>query len=178
MTGLEPLLFGSALVGPTATGAALTGGSAGLFGAAGVFSAKTALGTLGTVASLGSSLFSGMADSRQAGAEIQANRLNSANERYQAAETERNLRREQYLRSGSQIAAGAAQGRGISGNVLDIMADTAYQSEMDILGLRASNKISQELYKSSSKSIKSSSRLSTGASILTGVTKLSKSGVT
>lgn len=132
--------------------------------------------TIGTIASIGSTLFSigsmftGMkvAD-QQASAEIAATRYNAAIETKQAAEQEQKLRREQYLRAGSQMAAAGGQGRGFDGNVLDIMADTAYQSELDILGIRTSNQLSQQLAQSKIKSIKSSAKTSKMGSILTGV---------
>lgn len=173
MTGLEPILLGSAAAGATATTAA-TAATAGLFGVGGSFSALTALGT---VSSLGSALFGMQAQIQQSAGEVSSTRFNAATEAIQSAQSESKLRREQYLRQGSQMAAAAGQGRGVSGNVLDIIADTAYQNELDILGLRQSNEMSQRLSQSKISATKQSSRLQTGSSILTGVSKLTTGGV-
>ena len=84
----------------------------------------------------------------QTNAEIASEKYNQNIERVNAANEERQLRREQYLRAGKQIAAAGAQGRGISGNVLDIMADTAYQTELAITGIRDNRQLSAGLSES------------------------------
>lgn len=159
MTGLEPILIS----------AGVSAGTAGTI--------ASVAGTLGTIASVGSTLFGVSASNKESAGEIESTRYNAATERITAAQQESKLRREQYLRGGSQLASGAAQGRGISGNILDIMADTAYQNELDILGLRTSTQMSQQLSQSKIKNIKSSRRLTTASGILTGVTKLATGGV-
>ena len=179
MTGLEVALLGS-----TFAGASAGIGTVGALGVGGAFaplagSIASSFGTLSglaSVASIGSSLFGMAGQNQQAGAEQSSTRYNAAIEATTAAETQQKLRREQYLRAGSQMAAGGSQGRGISGNVLDIMADTAYQSEMDILGSRVTSQMSQQLAKTNVSANKKSNRLQTGASILTGASKLVTGG--
>lgn len=119
--GLESLLLGSALVGPTASGAALAGGSAGLFGTAGAFSLGTTLSTLGAAATgLGtlSSITGGMAGSSAAGyqaelaaqqAEAQAieeTRLANKEAKVMQEDAENLARRQRvaYLASGVDLA--------------------------------------------------------------------------
>jgi len=145
--------------------------------------AATSAISLGSIiSSLGSafSLVQGFAESRavqqQGAAEMSSERYNMATQRLQSAQEEEKMRREQYLRSGKQMAASGGQGRGQGGNILDIMSDTAYQSELDILGLRTASEMNQGMSSSKIKNIKNSTSLSSASSILTGVTKLA-SGV-
>lgn len=180
MTGIETALVGSALASSTAGASAV-----GLLGAGGVFAPMagsmaglfSGLGTLGTIASLGSSFLGSQASSAESAAEQTSAKYNAAVERINTAESIRAKTRDQYLRAGAQKAAGGAQGRGGGGNVLDIMADTAYQNELDILGMRQSQMMSQKLTDTKVKSMKKSNKISQGASILSGVAKLSSSGV-
>lgn len=65
------LAVGSAFLGPTASGAAMAGGTAGLFGSAGAFSLGTTLSTLSTAASLFSGV-GGFFGSRAEGADTAA----------------------------------------------------------------------------------------------------------
>lgn len=162
MVALTPMLLGSAA---TAGGAAAT---AGLFGSAGSFSL---LSTLGTLSSVGSMFFQNSADTSASRAEQLSIRTNADIDAANAAKEKSRLLRESYLRRGSQIAASASLG-GSGVSAIDVMADTATQEELAILGLKQSSEINQSLASSRSKSISTSSRLNSYAGILSGANKL------
>jgi hypothetical protein len=136
---------------------------------------STIVSGIGTAMSLMSSFTQNAAQQQGYAAEIESTKYNSAVERLSSAQQESAARREQYLRAGAQKAAGGAQGRGQGGNILDIMADTAYQSELDILGLRTGTELNSQLAKSRVSGIKKTAKLSTASNLLTGVSTLAGS---
>jgi hypothetical protein len=151
-----------------------------LLGSLGVSTATAAtIGTvvsgLGTALSIGSAISGSRAQQAQFGADIAATKYNSAIDTIQSSDQQRKMSRDQYLRAGSQMAAGGAQGRGQGGNLLDIMADTAYQSELDILGLRTANKMQQDLATSKVSSLKKSASTARMGSLLTTVSSIAGS---
>jgi hypothetical protein len=151
-----------------------------LLGSLGVSAASAAtigsiVSGLGTALSIGSSFAQSRAQQNQFAADIETTKYNSYIDTIQSSDQQRKLTREQYLRAGSQMAAGGAQGRGQGGNLLDIMADTAYQSELDILGLRTANKMQQDLAASRVSSIKKSASTAKMGSLLTTVSGIASS---
>lgn len=177
MTGIETALLGASL------GSATAGASAvGLLGAGGVFapmagtlfSGFSTLGTLSTIASLGSSFLGTQAQSAESEAAIVSAKTNAAIERTNSAEEESAARRASNLRAGRDLTNAAAMGTGPTGSVLDILADNTAQDEFNIIGIRRNAAITQDIAKSKVSSIKASSRLSQGASILSGATSTFK----
>lgn len=149
MTGFEPFLI-SLGVGAETAGVITTVGSV----ASALVSVGSAVSSMN--AQQQSNKYELQALVNQTNADIASEKYNQNIERVNAANEERQLRREQYLRAGKQMAAGGAQGRGISGNVLDIMADTAYQTEVAITGIRDSRQLSSGLSESKTASLRSS----------------------
>lgn len=141
MTGIEPILVYAGMSASTA--AAISS----------VVSVGTALFGLSSAVSgmqnnRASSNYEIQALQQQTQGEITAARYNSATEKLALAQKEQAARREQLLRAGNQVAQSGAQGRGTGGNALDIMADSAYQTELDILGGKQALALSESLYQS------------------------------
>ncbi len=154
MTGLEPLLI-----------------SAGM-GAATASTVATVASVGAGVASVGSTI-AGMGAARgQAKGEIAQSNYNEATARRDTALAIQRERRDQTIRAGRQFAQGAAQGAGTSGNLLDIMADTAYQSELSVLGMRDSLMVTQAGESSKRSNINSSYKKQVYGSLLSGAANL------
>ena len=172
MTGIETALLGASL------GSAVGGGAAsavGLLGAAGTFAPMAgslaaglgSIGTLGTIASLGSTFLGMQGQKQQQKAEAVSNRTNAAIEATNSANQEIATRRDQYLRTGANVAAAGAGG-GQTGSALDILADNAAQDELNIIGIRKNATITQDVYKSKASSAKQAGKMNTYAGILSG----------
>lgn len=112
----------------------------------------------------------------QAKAEQEQSKYNEAVARRETALAIQKEHRDQYLRAGRQLSQGAAQGAGTSGSLLDIMADTAYQSELSILGMRESLMLTQTAEASRRSNIKKSSTSATYGSLLSGASDIAKTG--
>lgn len=166
MTGIEPMLLGTAASGVAGTAAA-TAATAGLFGVGGSFALGTTLGTLGTVASLGSTFLGLQAQNQSAQAAEISNRTNLAIDESNSYNQEVSARREQYLRTGANIAAAGAGGT-TTGSTLDVLADNAAQDELNIIGIRKNLSLTQDVASARSSSAKKANKLNSYAGILSG----------
>ena len=129
------------------------------------------------VATVGSTVIGIGAQKAQAKGEIEQSKYEEASARRTTALEIQKEAREQSLRSGRQLSQAAGQGAGLSGNILDIMADTAYQSELSILGARENLMLTQTSEAARRNNIKTSSKLAQTGSILSGVTSLAQTGM-
>lgn len=153
-------LFGAAALGPTISGAAVAGGTAGLFGTAGAFSLGTTLSTLGTalgaagaLSSIGSSGQESAAREAQLEADAQADEFNARIARENAAlvgkQTAAQLEqadRDRRLRVGANIASGGASGIGQS---FDILQSSAAQEELNLLNIQSEGLLKQRSFQQS-----------------------------
>jgi len=127
----------------------------------------TSISTLASVASLGSTFIGMQGQKQQQKAEAVSNRTNAAIEATNSANQEIATRRDQYLRTGANVAAAGAGG-GQTGSALDILADNAAQDELNIIGIRKNAAITQDVYKSKASSAKQAGKMNTYAGILSG----------
>jgi len=105
------------------------------------------------------------------------------------AQEELNLRRQTAKLKGSQIAAIGASGGDLSGSAIDLLTDTAHQSELDAANIRynsqrerwgyevqASNHRGQaNAYRAAASNAKKAGTMGAVGSLLTGATSLSNS---
>lgn len=132
-------------------------------------STAAAVSSAAGVLSIGSTLLSVVGGIQQGKAQEQSVKYNAAINRANSFRKEQQLHREQTLRAGRQIASAAASGRGTTGSVLDIMSDTAYQSELDVQSLRVTRGLDEQLKRTTLNNLRTSTYLSTGATLLGGV---------
>lgn len=129
------------------------------------------------VATVGSTVSSMGAQRAQAKGEIAKSQYDEANARRETALNIQKETREQNLRAGRQLSQAAGQGAGLSGNILDIMADTAYQSELSVLGMRDNMMLAQTAGASERSNIKSSAKSAQMGSLLSGAAQLGSIGM-
>ena len=92
----------------------------------------SALSVVGTVISAISAIRQGEASQTAANYNAQINQQNAALATQQASDEARQQQRETYLRLGAiRAAQGHSGGTGDTGSVLDVLADTAAQGELD-----------------------------------------------
>lgn len=150
-----------------ATTAVATAMGASAATAASISTAVTAVSTVASIASLGSTFLGMQGQKQQAKAQEVSTRTNAAIDATNSANQEIATRRDQYLRTGSNIASAGASG-GQTGSALDILADNATQDELNIIGIRKNAAITQDLAKSQMSSAKASNKLNSYAGILSG----------
>lgn len=128
------------------------------------------------IASVGSSVIKTVQGINQINAETKAVKqeslYNEAAARRETAQAIAAEHREQTLRAGRQFTQGAAQGAGTSGNLLDIMSDTAYQSELSILGMRDSLMMARQNEQSRRANASSSARTGRAFTLLSGASSM------
>jgi len=158
MTGLEPVLFGSAAAGSTAA-------TAGLFGAGGSFAIGQTLTTVGAL--------TGAMGAIQAGrAEVAANTYNAAQDRMEAATEEARRRREGARALGAIRAGISKSGVTTEGTPLMVLAESAGEAEIDALNARWQGEASARQYEMRAKSARKAIPFAVGSSLLTGAGKL------
>lgn len=105
------------------------------------------------------------------------------------AQEELNLRRQTEKLKGSQIASIGASGGDLSGSAIDLLTDTAYQSELDAANIRynsqrerwgyevqASNHRSQaNIYRASAANAKKAGTIGALGTVFTGASKVAES---
>jgi hypothetical protein len=134
MTGLEPLLLGSAAAGGTAA-------TAGLFGAGGAFTLGSTLSTLGTAFSALSSITQANSASSAANFNARVAQRNAVIERQNAAADASKADRLARIRAGTNRATAGASGGGIAGSALDLLEDNALEEALSIATIRQQGEI-------------------------------------
>lgn len=188
MTGIETALLastaasaGTATMGSALTSIGISSAAAAVGSAASFASFLPSIGTLASIASLGSTFLGMQGQQQQAQAQVLTDRSQEISDRTNAAIEDANssnqviaARRDQYLRTGANIAAAGASG-GLTGSALDILADNATQDELNIIGIRNNQQVVQEaassraaINKQKSAITKQSNKLSTYSGILSG----------
>jgi hypothetical protein len=158
MTGLEPVLLGSAATGSAAA-------TAGLFGAGGAFAIGQTLTTIGALAGAAGAMQSGRA-------EAQANTYNAAQSRMEAAAEEARRRREGSRAIGAIRAGISKSGVTTEGTPMMVLAESAAEAELDALNARWQGEASSRLYEMRASSARKAIPYAVGASLLTGAGKL------
>lgn len=184
MTGIETAILaaGASSAGAATMGSALTSiGISSAAAAVGSASILPSLGTLATIASLGSTFLGMQGQQQQQQAQVLTDRSQEITDRTNAAIEDANssnqiiaTRRDQYLRTGANIAAAGSSG-GLNGSALDILADNATQDELNIIGIRNNQQVIQDaassrasINKQKSSITKQSNKLTTYSGILSG----------
>ena len=158
MTGLEPVLFGSAAAGSTAA-------TAGLFGAGGTFALGQTLTTVGALTGAMGAIQSGRA-------QVAANNYNAAQDRMEAAVEESRRRREGKRALGAIRAGISKSGVTTEGTPLMVLAESAADAEIDALNARWQGEASARQYEMRASAARKAIPYAVGASLLTGAGKL------
>ena len=152
MTGMEPILFGSAAAGSTAA-------TAGLFGAGGSFAIGQTLTTMGALAGIGGAV-------AQSKAGQQAALYNSAQAKMEADVEETRRRREGIAALGRIRAGIAKSGVTTEGTPLMVLAESAAQIELDAQNARWGGEVQSKFYQQQARAARSALPYAVGASLL------------
>lgn len=155
MTGLEPLLLGSAAAGSTAA-------TAGLFGMGGSFA-------LGQTLMTGGTLLSAMGSSQQADATSDAADYNAALAREEGKAEAARIRKESDQRIGAMRAGISKSGVTSAGSPMLALAESAAMGELDAMNAMWAGENEANLYSQKSSSAQSSKKYTTATSLLSGV---------
>lgn len=166
MTGLEPVLLGSAATAATATTAA-TAATTGLFGAGGTFALGQTLTTVGALAGIGGAVAS-------AKGEQQAALYNSAQARLEAAAEENRRRREGKTELGRIRAAISKSGVTAEGSALLALAESAAQVELDAQNARWGGQVQSGYYQTQAAAATRALPFTVGSSLLTAGSQIGR----
>lgn len=152
MTGLEPVLLGSAATGSAAA-------TAGLFGAGGTFAIGQTLTTVGALAGIGGAI-------AQSRGEQQAAQYNSAQAKLEAAAEESRRRREGSRELGRIRAAISKSGVTAEGSPLLALVESAAEVELDAQNARWGGEVQSGYYQTQAAAARRALPYTVGASLL------------